>query len=58
MIQLRRGSLSFSGSQFLLEYAIPHFFYHVTSAYGILHNQGVQLTMGDFVGNFARATVP
>lgn len=50
-----RGSLRFTGAQFLLEYAIPHFFYHVTSAYGILRNQGVQLTMGDFLGNAARA---
>jgi hypothetical protein len=54
VIKLRRGSLSFSGSQFLLEYAIPHFFYHVTAAYGILRNQGVQLTMGDFLGSWGR----
>jgi hypothetical protein len=50
VIEHRRGSMSFSGGQFLLEFAIPHFLYHVTSAYGILRNQGVQLTMGDFLG--------
>lgn len=55
VIQVRAGSLSFTGSQFLVEYAIPHFFYHVTSAYGILRNQGVQLTMGEFLGNASRA---
>jgi hypothetical protein len=51
VIEHRGGSMSFSGGQFLLEFAIPHFFYHVTAAYGILRNQGVQLTMGDFLGS-------
>jgi hypothetical protein len=40
------------GRQFLVAFAIPHFFYHVTTAYGILRNQGVQLTMGDFLGSW------
>ncbi len=52
VIDHRRGSMQSSGSQFLLAFAIPHFFYHVTAAYGILRNQGVQLTMGDFLGNW------
>jgi hypothetical protein len=52
VIQRPRGSMHSSGSQFLLAYAIPHFFYHVTTAYGILRNQGVQLTMSDFLGNW------
>ncbi len=50
-IEHRRGSMCFSGGQFLLEFAIPHFFFHLTAAYGILRNQGVQLTMGDFLGS-------
>ena len=52
VIEHRRGSTRSSGGQFLLAFAIPHFFYHVTTAYGILRNQGVQLTMGDFLGNW------
>jgi hypothetical protein len=52
VIEHRRGSMHSSGGQFLLAFAIPHFFYHVTTAYGILRNQGVQLTMGDFLGNW------
>jgi hypothetical protein len=51
VIDHRRGSMRFSGGQYLLEFAIPHFYYHLTTAYGILRNQGVQLTMGDFLGN-------
>jgi hypothetical protein len=52
VVEHRRGSMRSSGGQFLLAYAIPHFYYHVTSAYGILRNQGVPLTMGDFLGNW------
>ncbi len=52
----RRGrSVSSDGGQFLLAFAIPHFFYHVTTAYGILRGQGVPLTMGDFLGNWGAA---
>ena len=53
VIEHRRGSASSSGGHFLVAFAIPHFFYHVTTAYGILRNQGVQLTMGDFLGNWS-----
>jgi hypothetical protein len=52
VIESRRGSTSSIGRQFLLALAIPHFFYHVATAYGILRNQGVELTMGDFLGNW------
>jgi hypothetical protein len=52
VIEHRRGSTSANGRQFLLALAVPHFFYHVTSAYTILRNQGVPLTMGDFLGNW------
>ena len=52
VIEHRHGSMRSSGGHFLIAFAIPHFFYHVTTAYGILRNQGVQLTMGDFLGNW------
>ena len=48
----RHGSVTASGDKFLRAYAIPHFFYHVSSAYGIMRNQGVPLTMGDYLGNW------
>ncbi|MBW8848877.1 MAG: DUF1993 domain-containing protein [Burkholderiales bacterium] len=53
VIEHRRGSTRASGGQFLLAFAIPHFLYHLTTAYGILRNQGVPMTMGDFLGNWA-----
>jgi len=52
VIEQPRGSMSSSGRQFLAAYAIPHFFYHLTAAYGILRNEGVKLTMGDFLGSW------
>jgi hypothetical protein len=52
VVEHPRGSTRARGGQFLLAFAVPHFFYHVTTAYGILRNQGVQLTMGDFLGNW------
>jgi uncharacterized protein len=57
VIEHRRGSMRSSGGQFLVAFAVPHFFYHLTTAYGILRNQGVQLTMGDFLGNWGTADI-
>jgi hypothetical protein len=54
MIERPGGSASLSGHHFLLAYAIPHFYYHLTTVYGILRNQGVHLTMRDFLGNWEK----
>lgn len=48
----RRGTLRLAGDRFLIEFAIPHFFFHITCAYAILRNRGIQLTMADFLGRF------
>ncbi len=53
VVEHRGGSTRASGVQFLVAFAIPHFFYHVTMAFAILRSHGVQLTMGDFLGNWA-----
>lgn len=49
-IDHRGGSMRFDGAAFLLQFAIPGFFFHVTIAYAILRHRGVQLTKGDFMG--------
>jgi uncharacterized protein len=49
-IEHRSGSMKFVGEKFLLEFAIPNFFFHLTTAYCILRHRGVQLTKGDFLG--------
>jgi hypothetical protein len=53
VIEHPRGTIRSVGSQFILALAIPHFFYHLSTAYGILRNQGVELTMSDFLGDWA-----
>jgi hypothetical protein len=44
------GSKEFSGDRFLTEFAIPNFFFHLTTAYAILRHHGVPLRKGDFMG--------
>ena len=51
-LEHRGGSKRFTGSQFLVEFAIPNFFFHVTTAYAILRHEGVELTKGDFMGGW------
>lgn len=50
-IELKSGSreLSFGGSQYLLHFATPNFYFHVTSAYAILRHNGVPLGKIDFL---------
>lgn len=42
----------FSGLSYLLHYGIPQFFFHVSTAYGILRNQGVEIGKRDYMGVF------
>jgi hypothetical protein len=42
--------LRFDGTSYLLRFALPNFFFHVTTAYGILRAQGVKLGKPDFFG--------
>ena len=41
---------SFRGDRFLIEFALPNFFFHLTLAYAILRKEGVPLEKGDFMG--------
>jgi uncharacterized protein len=40
----------FRGMQFLLGRAIPNFYFHVATAYGILRHNGVEIGKRDFLG--------
>ncbi|CAG1005186.1 MAG: DUF1993 domain-containing protein [Rhizobiaceae bacterium] len=50
VIALRQGDLRFTGMQYLLHYATPNFYFHVTTAYDILRSRGVPLGKADFFG--------
>ncbi len=42
--------MRFPGMQYLLHYAMPNFYFHVTTAYDILRSRGVPLGKADFFG--------
>jgi uncharacterized protein len=43
-------SMSFQGQPYLLNFALPNFFFHLTTAYLILRHNGVQIGKRDFIG--------
>ncbi|MDB5510734.1 MAG: hypothetical protein JWR08_217 [Enterovirga sp.] len=45
-----RGSFRFTGRSYALDFALPNFFFHVTTAYGILRHRGVPLEKPDYLG--------
>jgi hypothetical protein len=42
----------FAGQAYLLSYALPQFFFHVTAAYAILRHNGVELGKRDYMGAY------
>jgi hypothetical protein len=40
----------FTGINFLEQYALPNFFFHVTTAYAILRHCGVEIGKADYIG--------
>ena len=52
-IVLKRGSqeVTYKGMQYLLGFAYPNFYFHVTTAYAILRHNGVEIGKRDFMGN-------
>jgi uncharacterized protein len=51
VIAMKLGSheLKFPGIQYLLHFAMPNFYFHVTTAYAILRHNGVPLTKPDYI---------
>ncbi len=50
----RIGTLTFSGPDFLLHFALPQLMFHVTTAYGIIRHAGVEIGKVDFMGSAVR----
>lgn len=42
----------FSGESYLLNYGLPHFFFHTTTAYAILRHNGVEVGKKDYIGTY------
>jgi hypothetical protein len=50
VMQLPQTTLKFTGINYLTNFALPNFFFHVTAAYAILRKNGVDLGKRDFLG--------
>lgn len=50
VLQLPRGTLSFTGADYLNGWALPNFYFHYAAVYNILRHNGVGVGKGDFMG--------
>lgn len=49
-LEMRTGPVSFKGQAYLLNNVHPNFYFHVTTTYGILRHNGVELGKRDYLG--------
>ena len=42
----------FTGQSYLLNYGLPHFFFHTTMAYAVLRHSGVEVGKKDYIGTY------
>ncbi|MFX5180171.1 DUF1993 family protein, partial [Acinetobacter baumannii] len=42
--------LAFRGEPYLIGFALPSFIFHVTTAFGILRHNGIEIGKADFLG--------
>jgi hypothetical protein len=49
-INTPRGAFTFTGLVFLRHWALPNFFFHVTTTYNLLRHNGIELGKGDYLG--------
>ena len=51
LLQMRRGDLKFIGVDYLRDFVLPNFHFHLTTAYAILRHNGVELGKQDYLGS-------
>lgn len=51
-IKAREGEAHFTAQRYLLQFALPNFFFHVTTAYGVLRHKGMPIGKMDYLGRF------
>lgn len=42
----------FTGQSYLFNYGLPHFFFHVSTAYAVLRHNGVEVGKKDYIGSY------
>jgi len=50
VLQFPQTTLKFNGLNYLTNFALPNFFFHMTMAYALLRKNGVELGKRDFLG--------
>ena len=50
VLQVPQSTLKFTGVNYLTNFVLPNFFFHVTMAYALLRKNGVDLGKRDFLG--------
>jgi hypothetical protein len=51
VLKIRGQEVKYTGMQYLLGFAHPNFYFHVTTAYDILRHNGVEIGKRDYIGN-------
>jgi hypothetical protein len=49
-LKFPQATLSFKGKDYLLNFVLPNFYFHMTAAYAILRHNGVPVGKRDFLG--------
>jgi hypothetical protein len=49
VLGLSSGEIKFKGANYLLEFALPNFYFHLVTAYDILRQNGVEIGKRDFL---------
>ena len=50
VLKFRSGSRTFVGLPYLLQYVLPTIYFHITTAYGILRHNGLEIGKMDYLG--------
>jgi hypothetical protein len=50
VLKQRSGEVQFKGMQYLLGFALPNVYFHVTTTYNMLRHNGVEVGKQDFLG--------
>ena len=50
ILKFPNGEMKFSGRDFVGNFALPNFFFHVTTAYALLRHSGIAIGKMDFLG--------
>jgi hypothetical protein len=49
-LKLPSGTIELKGTSYLLDFALPNFYFHFTTAYAILRHNGIEIGKFDFLG--------